>query len=107
MVEDEGTWEVARQVTDEDIQMMLEMYLTDEDGELADTVETDYGIYSIWYDKLGLAIEKSAASGLYLASAPEESIGDGEVTETSSEDEEDFIASLFELDEDEILESVE
>lgn len=107
MVEDEGTWEVAQEVTDEDIQMMFEMYLTGEDGQLTDTVETNYGTYSIWYDELGLAIEKSTTASPQLTSAPEESTGDTGVADISSEDEEDFIASLFELDETETTESVE
>lgn len=97
MVEDEETWAVAREVTDEDIEMMLTMYLTDEDGEVVDTVETNYGTYTIWYDELGLTLEKDTQGGaLVLASAPDETTTDAGVTTTSDEiSDEDILAELF------------
>lgn len=47
MVEDEGRWTVAHEVTDEDLVMMFDMYLTDEDGVVGESVETEYGTYTI------------------------------------------------------------
>lgn len=42
MVEDETTWEVAREVTNKDIEMMITMYLLDEDGTIMDGIDTEY-----------------------------------------------------------------
>lgn len=59
MVEDEETWTIAREVTDEDIQTMFDMYLTDEDNIRTDTVETAHGTYSIIIDTDGVSIAKN------------------------------------------------
>jgi hypothetical protein len=58
MVEDIWNWSTAKMVTDSDIQLMLNMYLMDEDGEITDGIETEYGIYYIAYNEGKLTIEK-------------------------------------------------
>jgi hypothetical protein len=96
MVEDEGTWKIAREVTDKDIETMLEMYLMDEEGEVVDTIETAYGTYTIWYDEIGLALEKDTQGGtLMLTSAPEETEISEDITTEGSVSDEDILAELF------------
>ncbi len=52
-------------VTDSDVQLMLNMYLMDDDGQMMDGIETEYGTYYISYDtdKLEIAkVHKTATS---------------------------------------------
>lgn len=58
MVKDANTWKIAREVTDEDIEIMIQMYLMDEEGEMIDGIETEYGTYYITYDEDRLTIKK-------------------------------------------------
>ena len=84
MIEDEDTWEIAKEVTDKDIELMLSMYLVDVDGATIDTVDTLYGTYTIFYDN-GLHIEKS------FNAAPENDSGKKDLKISD----EDIIAELL------------
>ena len=73
MVEDEETWIIAREASDDDIAMMLDMYFLDENNEPIDTISTQYGDYTLMSDGTHFNIQKTAGSNVLLAAAPEES----------------------------------
>lgn len=72
MTEDESTWKIAAEITDEDISMMLDMYMLDAAGDALATITTEYGTYTIVHDEMGLTIEKNTVTPA-LNAAPSES----------------------------------
>lgn len=84
MTEDESTWNIAAEVTDADITMMLDMYMLDNSGLVSSTISTQYGIYMITQGESGLNIKKNHDTTLVLNAAshdtnelsPDEDISD-------------------------------